>query len=69
MTDGSLLIILTAIGGLLGGVLIAWFAIRKVAKGKEGRLYRKLKHFKEAEAEAEVLKKNKSLKPKKNFSN
>jgi ribonuclease Y len=68
MNDQLLIIILTAIGGLLVGVLIAWFAIRRAAQSKEGAAVTKAQSIlKEAEAEAEVLKKNKILEAKEKF--
>src|SRR4051812_49278829 len=68
MNDQLLMSILSAIGGVVLGVLIAWIAIRKATKMKEGAAISKAQSIiKEAEAEAEVLKKNKILEAKEKF--
>ena len=68
MTDEILILIIVGIGALLLGVLIAWLVIRRSMKSKEGAAASKAQSIiKEAEAEAEVLKKNKILEAKEKF--
>lgn len=68
MTDEILRMILVAIGALVVGVLIAWFVMKRSMKSKDNAAMSKAQSIlKEAEAEAEVMKKNKILEAKEKF--
>ncbi len=68
MTDEILIMIVVGFCALVAGILIAWVVIRKSMKSKEGDAVSKAQSIlKEAEAEAEVMKKNKILEAKEKF--
>ena len=68
MTDEILILILVGIGALVAGVIIAWLIIRKSMASKDNAAMSKAQSIlKEAEAEAEVMKKNKILEAKEKF--
>jgi ribonuclease Y len=68
MTDEILIMIVVGIAALIIGVLLAWVIIRKSMKSKEGTALSKAQSIlKEAEAEAEVIKKNKIFEAKEKF--
>ena len=68
METDLIIIISEAIAALAVGSFISWFVLRRTMKAKESLADEKAKTIlKEAEAEAEVLKKNKILEAKEKF--
>ena len=68
MTDEILVMTLVAIGALVLGIVVAWFLMKRSIKSKDNDAMSKAQSIlKEAEAEAEVMKKNKILEAKEKF--
>src|SRR6187402_2185526 len=68
METDLIIIIASALAALAVGTFISWFVLRRTMKAKEGVAEEKAKTIlREAEAEAEVLKKNKILEAKEKF--
>ena len=68
METGSILTIIVALAALAVGTIISWVILRRIMKAKETGAEEKAKTIlREAEAEAEVLKKNKILEAKEKF--
>jgi len=68
MQDDIIINIIVGLVSVLLGVLIAWMIIRRSMKSKEGAAVSKAQSIlREAEAEAEVIKKNKILEAKEKF--
>lgn len=68
MDNNQLLLILVGIGGLALGILVSFFLLRKAMKSKVESSEAKARSIiKDAEADAEVIKKNKILEAKEKF--
>jgi len=68
METDFIIIIASALAALAVGTFISWFVLRRTMKAKEGVAEEKAKTIlREAESEAEVLKKNKILEAKEKF--
>ncbi len=68
MTEQEILLVIVAVAALLIGALIAFFLVKRSYKAKEAVAGDKAKIIiKEAEAEAEVIKKNRILEAKEKF--